>query len=115
MSLVCMFDKLASIERASAVSGQTGDITFAWSQVMDNVPCAIQPLSAASKETGAGSNLKEQALVFLPSGIDLRPNSESAFGDRLLIAGEIWLICSVACDDAGKHRLTAAVANRMSI
>ena len=113
MSFEGQLNMRATVERASATTSDTGEVSLNWSVVATDIPCALQLRSANGRQRAPGFRLEMTHLAYFPFDADLRPQSQGGVGDRVTIDGASYMVLC-ANNVAGKGRFLRAELKRES-
>jgi len=111
MSTRGLMTATATIERADATTGSTGEVTLSWSQIAADVPCALQLRDGGVTLSAPGIVTEVVGVLYVPPDTDLRPTTEDAPGDRVTIDGTVYYVTHVRAP-AGRSRLLRAEVRR---
>jgi len=107
MSTHGLLRQRATIERATPELQATGEVQLTWVLVASAVPCALQLRAGCSAADEPGLVTELAGVAYLPSGMDIRPQTQGGPGDRLVVAGAIYRVVHVRA--LGAHLLRAEV------
>ena len=113
MSLLSLLNKSATIERSTPSRAATGEVSASWSAVQSNVPCRIEPAGTDAELRHAGFSLTADFVGYFPGDADLRPQTSSGLGDRVVIESVRYLVLGVR-PTAGKDKALVAALRRQA-
>lgn len=117
MSSLDLMTHLCTIQRTTQTNTD-GVVTNAWANHSTDVPCLMQEQAGKLQLTSGGQGLFYDAMLFLPSGTDVRPQAGDDNNDRVVMTlpsrlnGVKYLI-KIVVDESGEEDHLVAYLTRV--
>jgi hypothetical protein len=117
MSSTAMMKHSCTIQR-NVQSNVDGVVQSAWSDLRTSVRCLVQEGAGSLRGNAAGQGLVYDAILFLPSGTNVRPQAGDDNNDRIVmssparLAGVVYLV-KLAVDESGMEDHIVAYLTRV--
>lgn len=96
-----------TIRRNTPATSASRQVSAVYANLATGVACFEQQQIGRSRLGGAGVFLEFDAIVFLPSGTDVRPKNACDIPDQLVVNGTTYLVQWAGDENGMEDHLTA--------